>query len=101
MKLFLGEFRENYSIDALEAFVDGVPWLQGGLYEPGKYFRHETHGHRNPVKRINLEIKWQTNQFYNTLRHTNPDTPENWLERSHSRRVAFSEQDLMVNPKMI
>jgi transposase-like protein len=66
-KMFLRELTNKQAIADTEFFVDCAPWLDGGLFELGLHFRHETFGERNPVESVFQEIKHRTSQFYNTF----------------------------------
>jgi transposase-like protein len=50
-RMFLKELAEKHEADEAEFLVDGAPWLQAGLCELGRHFRHETFGELNPVER--------------------------------------------------
>jgi len=78
--MFLRELAKKHEVDDAELLVDGAPWIQAGLFELGRYFRHETFGERNPVERIFQEIKRRTGQFYNTFSRSSTESAENWLK---------------------
>ncbi len=73
-KLFLREIAEKDEVAETAFAVDGVPWLQAGLFDLGVDFRHETFA---PVERVFQEITRRTGQFNNTFSHAEPETVEN------------------------
>lgn len=57
---FLRELKANHHVDDSLFLVDKGPWLQAALHSLDLRFYHVTHGNRNAVERIFIEIKQRT-----------------------------------------
>jgi putative transposase len=77
---FLAELHQRYQLDSVEFLVDDADYLVNVLDEDGYRFQMISHGNRNAIENIILEIEWRTSSFSNSFNHVKIETAESWLQ---------------------
>jgi transposase-like protein len=74
MRWFLAELPRRYRLDGVEFLVDDADYLINVPEEDGCRFQMTSHGNRNAIERIFLEIERQTSSFATSYSYVEPQT---------------------------
>jgi transposase-like protein len=77
---FLTELPRRYRLDSVEFLVDDADYLINVPEEDGCRFQMTSHGNRNAIERIFLEIERQTSSFATRFSYVESQTAESWLQ---------------------
>ena len=78
--MVLTELYRRYQLDYVELLVDDADYLVIVLDDDGYRFCMISHGNRNAIERIFLNMESRNYSFTNSFSHVEPQTAESWLQ---------------------